>query len=379
MGGTSTDAALIDGELRLTDEGRIGPYPVTVPMVDMHTIGAGGGSIARLDAGGLLHVGPESAGAEPGPTCYGRGGRDPTVTDANVVLGRLPADRFLGGSLPLDVDAAHQAVARIAGPLGLSIEEAALGIVRVANEHMARALRVISQRRGIDPRPFTLFSFGGAGGLHVCALAESLDMRQALVPIHAGVLSALGMLAAPRGRRLSRTLCVLLEQADEQTVAAAFSELERQGIAELRHEGVSRDGIHTERAVDLRYRGQSSTLALPWQDAVIAAESFHQAHVSCYGHRLDLPIELVNLRVAVRGPRPLLPLRSSRIYGADHAPKTANIPGAATPVPVLEREALRREETLHGPAIITEATSTTYLAPGWRCKPDAYGNLVLAR
>lgn len=379
MGGTSTDVALIDGELRLTDEGRIGPYPVTVPMVDMHTIGAGGGSIAHLDAGGLLHVGPESAGADPGPACYGRGGRNPTVTDANVVLGRLPADRFLGGSLPLDAGAAHQAVARIAAPLGLRVEEAALGIVRVANEHMARALRVISQRRGIDPRPFTLFSFGGAGGLHVCALAESLDMRRALVPIHAGVLSALGMLAAPRGRRLSRTLCVLLEQADEQTVAAAFSELERQGIAELSEEGVSRDGIHTERTADLRYRGQSATLALPWQDAVSAAESFQQAHVNCYGHRLDLPIELVNLRISVRGPTPALPLMPIDASSEEARCETARLYGVDEEIMIWERDKLRCDQTLHGPAIITEATSTTYLAPGWRCKLDAYGNLVLSR
>ena len=379
MGGTSTDVALIDGELRLTGEGRIGPYPVTVPMVDMHTIGAGGGSIARLDAGGLLHVGPQSAGADPGPACYGRGGTEPTVTDANLVLGRLRPEYFLGGALRLDARAARDAVNRIAEPLDLSAEDAALGIVRVANEHMARALRVISVQRGIDPRRFTLLSFGGAGGLHVCALAESLDMNEALIPIHSGVLSALGMLAAPRGRRLSRTWNILLEDADEKSVAAGFAELAEQGSAELQREGVAVHDIHTEWTADLRYRGQSATLNIPWRDARTAAASFHHAHAARYGHRLDLPIELVNLRAAVFGPRPELTLRSAAAGDTNLPSHTVLIYGSAAAVPVRERGTLLGAETLNGPALIADAYSTTFLAPGWQCRADSHGNLFLTR
>jgi N-methylhydantoinase A len=379
MGGTSTDVALIDGETRLTGEGRIGPYPVAVPMVDMHTIGAGGGSIARIDAGGLLQVGPQSAGADPGPACYGRGGREPTVTDANLILGRLLPDHFLGGRMRLDTQAAHAAMARIAAPLGMSVEEAALGIVRIANEHMARALRTISVRRGIDPRHFTLLSFGGAGGLHVCALAESLDMHQALIPIHAGVLSALGMLVAPHGRRLSRTLNCLLEEVDERVLDKEFSALEQQGAAALGQEGVPAEQILLERSVDLRYRGQSTSLTLTWENSGNAATAFHAAHERYYGHRLDLPIELVNLRVAARAPRPDLDLPAVQTDHEGAATAGVRIFGVSSAVAVWERTALHAAQSLQGPALITDSVSTTFLAPGWQCRRDDDGNLLLER
>ncbi|MEJ2564870.1 MAG: hydantoinase/oxoprolinase family protein [Gammaproteobacteria bacterium] len=379
MGGTSTDVALIDGEIRLTSEGHIGPYPVGVPMVDMHTIGAGGGSIARVDTGGLLHVGPQSAGADPGPACYGRGGRDATVTDANLILGRLLSDHFLGGTMRLATRAAHGAIARIAEPLSMSVEETALGIVRVANEHMARALRTISVQRGIDPRRFTLLSFGGAGGLHVCALAEALDMTQALIPVHAGVLSALGMLVAPHGRRLSRTLNCLLAEIDDQSIDDDFAALERQGITALHLEGVASDRILLERSVDLRYRGQLTTLAVGWQDSANAAAAFHNLHTRSYGYHLGLPIELVNLRVAVREPRPTLDL-PHRPTGHRHPPTgTARLYGIDMPVAVWERAELRGSQQLAGPALITDAVSSTFLAPGWHCCCDDYGNLILDR
>jgi N-methylhydantoinase A len=379
MGGTSTDVALIDGETRLTGEGHIGPYPVAVPMVDMHTIGAGGGSIARVDAGGLLQVGPQSAGADPGPACYGHGGREPTVTDANLVLGRLLPDHFLGGRMRLDTQAAHAAVARIATPLGMDVEEAALGIVRIANEHMARALRMISVRRGIDPRHFTLLSFGGAGGLHVCALAEALGMDRALIPIHAGVLSALGMLVAPHGRRLSRTLNCLLEEIDEQLLNGEFAALEQQGAAALGREGVSAEQILQERSVDLRYRGQSTALTLAWENSGNAATAFHAAHERRYGHRLDLPIELVNLRVAVRAPRPDLDLPAIQTGHDGAAISGVRIFGVDSPVAVWERTALHGAQWLRGPALITDSVSTTFLAPGWQCRRDDDGNLLLER
>jgi N-methylhydantoinase A len=378
MGGTSTDVALIDGDIHLTNEGHIGPYPVAVPMVDMHTIGAGGGSIARVDAGGLLQVGPQSAGADPGPACYGHGG-GPTVSDANLILGRLPASVLLGGHLQLDVAAARQAISPLAAALGLSIEEAALGIVRVADEHMVRALRVISTQRGIDPRQFSLFSFGGAGGLHVCALAEALDMRHAIVPIHAGVLSALGMLAAARGRRLSRTVSVLLQEVEAQTLSEHFADLERQGRDELQQEGVSSQDIRSERSVDLRYRGQSSTLNIPWQNAASAGITFHHEHEARYGHRLDLAIELVNLRVRIVGPPPRIPLIGIDAQRDRSPPTHTELYGVVSPVPMWERMNLRDGETVHGPALIADAVSTTYLAPAWRCQMDRFGNLLLER
>jgi N-methylhydantoinase A len=195
----------------------------------MHTIGAGGGSIARVDAGGMLQVGPESAGAAPGPACYGAGGREPTVTDANLLLGRLRPDAFLGGRMSLDLDAAGKAMAPLAEAMGCALEEAASGIIRVANEHMARALRVISLQRGIDPRGFTLASFGGAGGLHVCALAEALQMERAMVPVHGGVLSALGMLASRPGRQLSRTALGPISGRTEKELEQALMDLAREG------------------------------------------------------------------------------------------------------------------------------------------------------
>ena len=245
MGGTSTDVALIDGQVQLTSEGSIGRYPVAVPMVDMHTIGAGGGSLARVDEGGMLVVGPESAGADPGPACYGRGGRESTVTDANLVLGRLRPAAFLGGDMRLDWQAALAVLSQLGEAMGLTAEQAALGVIALANEHMAQALRVISVERGIDPRDYTLLAFGGAGGLHVCALADALAMRRVLVPMHAGVLSALGMLAAPRGRQLSHTLCLPLLQQDDARLRTRLVALADQGRAELLAEGIKAESVQT--------------------------------------------------------------------------------------------------------------------------------------
>jgi len=380
MGGTSTDVALIDGELQLTSEGKIGPWPVSVPMVDMHTIGAGGGSIARVDAGGLLQVGPESAGAAPGPACYGRGGTEATVTDANLVLGRLLPGAFLGGGMELDMVAAEQAVGGIAEQLRIGLHEAAAGILRIANEHMARALRVMSVQRGVDPRQMTLVSFGGAGGLHVCALAEALGMHQAMVPVHAGVLSALGMLTAPRGRQLSRTFQGLLDEIAAASIAAQLQHLREEGESSLIQEGVEKAAIIASPSLDLRYRGQTYTLTVPWTGSCeSSAEAFHLAHQERYGHRLALPVELVNLRLKLQGPQPELPL--------------AQLPGGAEPLPagrtslygiegaveVWVRDTLVSGMTLQGPALITEQVSTTYLAPGWRGQVDPHGNLLLHR
>jgi N-methylhydantoinase A len=382
MGGTSTDVAMIDGELQLSSEGHIGPWPVSVPMVDMHTIGAGGGSIARVDAGGLLQVGPESAGAAPGPACYGRGGSEATVTDANLVLGRLLPGAFLGGGMELDVAAAERAVGAVARQMRIGLHEAAAGIIRIANEHMARALRVMSVQRGVDPRQMTLASFGGAGGLHVCALAEALGMRQAMVPVHAGVLSALGMLTAPRGRQLSRTFQGLLEEMPAEVIETELAQLLEQGERSLTQEGVAKAEITARPSLDLRYHGQSYTLTVPWRvesGCLGSAEAFHLAHQERYGHRLDLPVELVNLRLQLQGPQPELPLALLEAEAPALPSGRTNLHGVEGAVEVWARDTLTPGMALQGPALITEQVSTTYLASGWSCLIDPHGNLLLNR
>ena len=380
MGGTSTDVALIDGEIRLTSEGHIGHWPVAVPMVDMHTIGAGGGSIASIDAGGLLCVGPESAGAAPGPACYGQGGRQATVTDANLVLGRLQPEAFLGGNMRLDRTAAIAAVEQIATPLKLSLEQAAFGLVALANEHMAQALRVISVQRGVDPREYVLVSFGGAGGLHVCALAEALGMTKALVPVHAGVLSALGMLAAARTRQMSRTVTGILEDFTDAGLATLLQTLAVTGTDELLAEGVAATDITTTFSVDLRYRGQSYTLNLPWQGVADTGVAFHLLHEQRYGHRLPTSVELVNLRCGLQGVTPdisLPDIHKDVVTVAE--PVRVAMAGQTTKVPVWPRSVLYAGQVINGPALVTETVATSWIPDGWQCTVDTVGNLLLER
>ncbi len=379
MGGTSTDVALIDGDIGLTSEGHIGPYPVAVPMVDMHTIGAGGGSIARVDAGGLLLVGPESAGADPGPACYGRGGQSATVTDANLVLGRLQAGAFLGGAMMLDTEAAFQSVGRIAQQLGLSTEQTAQGIIRVANEHMVRALRVMSVQRGVDPRQFTLVSFGGAGGLHVCALADALGMHQAMVPVQAGVLSALGMLVAAPSREMSRTLTRRLDQCAADELEIEFRQLEQHARLEMADE-IAGQQVKTSCSVDLRYLGQSFTLNLAWQEIGMMETAFHELHRERYGHALASPVELVNVRVRVEGESPSFGLAQlDSANGMPDALRRVKLYGIGQVVNIYARETLKAGQHLQGPALIVEMVSTTFVAEDWECRLDAWGNLLLNR
>jgi N-methylhydantoinase A len=381
MGGTSTDVALIDGDLQLTSEGSIGDYPVAVPMVDMHTIGAGGGSIASIDEGGLLQVGPQSAGADPGPACYKRGGQLATVTDANMVLGRLRADSFLGGSMTLGVLAARDAVKSLASELQLSIEAMAEGIIELANEHMARALRVMSVQRGLDPRQLTLVSFGGAGGLHVCALAEALSMKQAIVPVNAGVLSALGMLVAPRARHLSQSYNVPMETLDIDHMNSVFRSLEKHGEHELQQEGLSDADVTVHHSVDVRYKGQSYTLNVPWHDKEKTMTHFHQSHEQRYGHRLEQAVELVTLRVVVQGNSDMADefanILSKEPAAASMKYSEAELYGFDHPVRVYARDDIEVGKRLTGPLLITEKVSTTFVDSGWECCVDGVGNLLL--
>ena len=384
MGGTSTDVALVDGDIQLTNEGKIGSYPVAIPMIDMHTIGAGGGSIASIDAGGLLQVGPASAGAMPGPACYGKGGEQATVTDANLILGRLRASAFLGGSMQLDFQSAYAAVNKLAQRSNLSCEEMALGIIQLANEHMVQALRVMSIQRGIDPRGLTLMSFGGAGGLHVCALAEALDIQQAIVPIHAGVLSALGMLVAPKTRQLSKTLSMQFTQATAMTLSSLYQVLIVQAEQELLEEGVEQTSIEYKCSVDLRYRGQSYTLNVPWTDFEQTTQAFHQRHKLRFGHDFELDVELVNIRVGLFSATNLPTLQSGQASNFDKQDTSISIEeielyGIPEVVKLIPRSILCNSEKIVGPALITEMVSTTFVAPGWILSVDKMGNLHLKR
>ncbi|OUS27409.1 hydantoinase [Gammaproteobacteria bacterium 45_16_T64] len=386
MGGTSTDVATIQQHVKLTTEGHIGPWPVAVPQVDMHTIGAGGGSIAYIDAGGLLQVGPASAGADPGPACYGKGGRQPTVTDANAVLGRLRPELFLGGKMDLDVEAARQSLAPIANTLSLSIEEAAQGIIDIANEHMVNALRVISVQRGYDIHNFHLCCFGGAGGLHVCALANTLQMNRAIVPIHGGVLSAFGMLASVKERQLSLTVPGLVHSNDTmQAILDGYESLMQQGTQELTNENVPAEQIRVTKSVDLRYKGQSFFLNIPWQaDTANISDLFHQQHEHRYGHRLDIPIELVNIRIALSGPQPkvTLPTLTNTTPGlplTTVALFTNTASNQQTRCPIYQRESLAPKQQIQGPALIAETISTTFIDHGWVGIIDTVGNILLEK
>ena len=382
MGGTSTDVALIHGRIQLTNEGSIGPWPVAVPQVDMHTIGAGGGSIAYQDAGGLLQVGPQSAGATPGPACYGQGGHQATVTDANAVLGKLHPDFFLGGNMSIDMNAAGQAIDQLAQGLALSREQTAQGILDIANEHMARALRVISIQRGHHLGEFKLCCFGGAGGLHVCDIADTLAMEKALVPINGGVLSALGMLVAIKSRQLTHALITPLERLHNTDIESAVSELYEQGIQSLQAEAVAADQVQQYAFLQLRYLGQTYYLDIPWRgDIDLAVAAFHQRHQARYGHQLPGDVELVNVCLTLQA-------RQNAINLPQLAPKPAAQPIGQTEIylnrqwqtcDLYQRDQLAPAQVIIGPALIVETVSTTLIAPGWQATVDPWGNLDLIK
>ncbi|GIS78986.1 MAG: N-methylhydantoinase A [Gammaproteobacteria bacterium] len=319
MGGTSTDVSLCPGHPLRTREFEIAGQPTAIPVLDIHTVGAGGGSLARVDAGGALRVGPQSAGAEPGPICYGRGGSKVTVTDAHVWLGRLPASAFLGGSETLDRDAISDPLGTMATALGASLEETAEGILAVADTAMERALRVISVERGYDPEDFTIVAFGGAGGLHVAELTERLGAHEALIPPDPGLLSAYGMLASPVTRETARTVF----QATDDSSAAdyiedALAELALQARTEMVEEGADPDELSTTLWIDARYRGQSFELRVRAEDW---AERFHNLHEERYGYRRDgTAVEAVTLRAVVTAPAPTLTVH--RLSTADAPPPT---------------------------------------------------------
>jgi N-methylhydantoinase A len=337
MGGTSTDVSLADGVPRETTEAMVDGLPIRVPMLDIHTVGAGGGSIARVDSGGLLRVGPQSAGADPGPACYGRG-LDATVTDAHVVLGRI--ESLLGGGMSVDASRARQAVGVIAKKLRLSVDAAAAGILRVANANMERAIRVVSVERGYDPREFALVAFGGCGGLHACEIAEELGIQTVVVPELAGSLSS-------------------------------FDALERRA-------GKDSPGAKLERSADLRYAGQSYEINVHWSGARTAAR-FHKEHARIYGYsNLNAAVEVVTIRVRARVPLRKPKLARSPAEGGSSIKRRVWIAGAWRILPVWSRKNLTAVRQ-SGPALVLDYGSTTMVAPGWRFSVDAAGNLLITR
>jgi N-methylhydantoinase A len=379
IGGTSADICLIkNGNISLTQQGHVGAWPLPLPMVDMVTIGAGGGSIAQV-AAGTLGVGPQSAGADPGPAAYGRGGEEATVTDAHVVLGHLPA-QLLGGRMALDVDAARQAIdRRVAAPLGLSLQAAARGILAVIDNHMVGALRIVSVERGHDPRDFTLVPFGGAGPLHGCALAELLGITRVMIPPAPGVLCADGLLAADLKAEFSRTLAKA-GPIDIESAVAISRDLERQAEEWLAAEGVAFADRHCSGVALMRYRGQGGEVAVPWTGIAADAEAaFSAAHQRLYGFELDAPIELVTLRIEATGrmPRPPRPVLATGSGVMPQGHLVVHFASGTAAVPQFDRASFGAGDRFAGPAIISQLDATTLVPPNWTAEVHRFGALLL--
>jgi N-methylhydantoinase A len=369
IGGTSTDVALCPGDTVRRAESEIDGLPLRMRLLDIETVGAGGGSIARLDAGGVLHVGPESAGADPGPIAYGRGGTQVTVSDANAVLGRLDSQHFLGGQMVLDIDAARAAVQALADEMNLSLEAAALGVVALANANIDRAVRRVSIARGYDPRRFTLFAFGGAGPLHACDVAARLNIPRVLVPRHPGVLCALGLLVADVTRDYSRSL--LGERNADLRVL--LDDLMNQARADLAREGIHEANMVFTPLLDVRYRGQAYELTIPLNDNV--SMTFYEAHEQAYGHAFyDRPIEMVNLRLQAAGTLEKPVFTPGAVTENDGS--SARI-GSKNGMMLYQREQFIPGAQFEGAALIFQLDSTVYVPDGWSARVDGYRNIIL--
>jgi N-methylhydantoinase A len=381
MGGTSTDVSLIDGDLSLAFETHISGYPVKVPMIDIHTVGAGGGSMASFDEGGALKVGPESAGADPGPICYGKGDSI-TVTDANLYLGRLIPEYFLGGEMALMEKRLPLYFEGMAQKTGLSPQELAQGILDVTNTAMERAIRVISVERGYDPRQFTLFSFGGAGGLHAAFLARLLNIPKVLLPSNPGILSALGMLMADVIKDYSLTIMKKQENVTFKLLSQGFEEIETKGWKDLKAEGIPDRGIILERYLDMRYDGQSYEIILPFDENYI--EQFHARHEKTYGYRNpEKPVEIVNIRLRARGV-PGKPRFQKKEKMGKTPPSQAFL--GEKPVvfdqrqmrtSIMARDKLESGNRIRGPAVLVEYSSTIVIPPFASAFVDEYSNIIM--
>jgi N-methylhydantoinase A len=390
MGGTSTDVALVDGKPTTTNEADVAGLPVRVPVLDIHTVGAGGGSIARFDAGGALRVGPESAGADPGPICYGKGER-PTVTDANLLLGRLPADQFLGGDFQLDLPRTQKLVTQWLreNHSNLKLEDFAAGMVRVVNANMEKAIRVVSIERGYDPRQFSLVAFGGAGAMHACDLAQALRIPRVIVPAYPGALSALGILISDVVKDHSRTVLLRVapgsnkaQKSGGKGLAAqldpVFAELKHSIATELKKEDWQGRALF-EQSCDIRYRGQGYELNLPYGADVL--QRFHAEHKRRYGYsspERDVEIVTVRMRGRVPSPEKLSRLKIQEEQGAlKKATSKVHFGGSRHATQIIPRSSINMGKRLRGPAIITEYSATTVIPPGLFYHKDRAGNLVI--
>lgn len=385
MGGTSTDVALVDGKARASSESEVAGVPVRVPMLDIHTVGAGGGSLARFDIAGALRVGPESAGATPGPICYGKG-EQPTVTDANLLLGRLRPEQFLGGEFTLDVKRARQVVQSWLArqKVNMSVEEFASGVVRVVNATMEKAIRVVSIERGYDPRDFTLVAFGGAGGLHVAELALALGIPRVIVPPMPGALSAFGILVSDVVKDYSRTVLMPVEQHAEmpiETMKAVFEDLENAAQTDFKAEAWT-GNVEFSRGVDVRYKGQGYELNVPFSLRI--PQDFEREHKKSYGyiHQRDLEIVTLRLRATLRQPqerpgrrRPAPLRRRQPATTSDRC--EAFFEGRKLVAHVYERASLVPARAHRGPAIVTEYSATTVVPPGMKFYQDGAGALII--
>jgi N-methylhydantoinase A len=389
MGGTSTDVSLCPGRVQETTGAVIGGAPIALPMIDIHTVGAGGGSIARVDAGGALRVGPESVGADPGPACYGKGDQV-AVTDANLYLGRLDPRWFLGGRMALDEERSRWALGRLARDMGVSPLGAASGVVRVVNTTMERAVRAISLERGYDPRLFTLLPFGGAGPQHACELAQELGISRVLIPLFPGALSAYGCAIADVVKDYSRTFLCPLGRLQVEALEGVFQGLYEQGRRDLLEEGVPEERIRLYPFLDVRYVGQSYELTVPCPPFTPSlpaevAHRFHQAHQQRYGyHDPRAPVEVVNVRLKAVGEteKPRWEAMPEGEGSADVAlldRRPVAFGGQWIETAVYRRDRLRPGHAFPGPAVVAQMDATTVIPPGWRARVDGYGNLVVER
>lgn len=385
MGGTSTDVSLLDGDIGATNESLVGDLPVRLPVLDIHTVGAGGGSMAWIDSGGSLRVGPRSAGAQPGPVCFGTG-TELTVTDANLLLGRLDPSFFLGGRMTLDLARTQRLAEEFAARLNLTALSLAEGILRIANANMERAVRVVSVQRGFDPRDFALFAFGGAGGLHACALADSLEIPTVLVPEHAGVLSALGMLLADVVKDYSASMLAPLTELRMQSLKmkTKLDALRQCAVADLASEGFSQSEIALTAALSMRYNGQAYEIDVPFSDeeSLESLEArFHELHQQRYGYsNLQYATEAVQLRLRGTGRtwKPQLSAHTNtRAWAAKpHAERDTIFGGQLLSTQVFRRAELASGAKGSGPALIVSGESTTAISPSWRWRIDDSGTLI---
>ena len=380
MGGTSTDVSLIDGKPTVTTEAKIGGIPVKVPVIEIHTVGAGGGSIAWIDEGGALRVGPKSAGSDPGPICYGKG-EEITVSDANLFLGRLDPDHFLGGKMKIYEERLKPYFEETAKKLGITPVELAEGVIKVANAKMERAIKVISVERGYDPQEFTLIAFGGAGGLHCAEVARELSVPRVLIPKNPGVLSAYGMVLSDVIKDYSKTVMLKEEELKHEKLKELYEELTKKAIEEMALEGFSQEELLLELLADLRYRGQSYELTVPFKENL--KEEFEKLHEKRFGYSHRVPVELTTIRVRAVGktkkpedeplPEKECPLPERAVVKT----KEVYFDGEWLKTPVVKRELLPAGCRFNGPALVVEYSSTVVVPPWAKAKVDRYLNLIL--